>query len=248
MAQILIGTSGWHYGHWRERYYPAKLASSRWLGFYAQTFKTVELNNSFYHLPTESSFTNWKQTTPPGFCFAVKASRLITHMHKLRNIDEALGNFLSRARLLGDKLGPVLYQLPPNLHNNEALLEDFASRLPADVRHVFEFRHASWFDPAIFAIMERRDIGFCIFDAPEQACPEVVTADFVYIRFHGSVKLYASCYSDQEMDDWAERVRRLSEGRRAVYIYFNNDNEACAVYNALTLREKLQVSGEIERT
>lgn len=248
MTSICIGTSGWHYGHWRERYYPVKLPSPRWLSYYAQTFNTVELNNSFYRLPTEKAFLTWKEETPPGFCFAVKSSRLITHMHKLHNIDQPLENFVSRARLLGDKLGPILYQLPPNLQKNETLLEDFASRLPADLRHVFEFRHASWFDPAIFAIMERRDIGFCIFDAPRRACPEVVTSSFVYFRFHGSASLYSSCYTDRELDVWAGRVRRLSEGRSAAYIFFNNDAEACAVYNALTLREKLVGLGAIERT
>ncbi|MDO8691034.1 MAG: DUF72 domain-containing protein [Dehalococcoidia bacterium] len=248
MASVFLGTSGWHYKHWRERYYPVKLTASRWLSFYAQTFSTVEVNNSFYHLPAEKDLMGWKKATYPGFIFAVKASRLITHMKKLHNIDQPLENFLSRIRILGERLGPVLYQLPPNLHKNADLVEDFCSRLPEDLRHVLEFRHASWFDPAIFAIMERRNIGFCIFDAPGQVCPEVVTSDFVYIRFHGSSGIYSSCYTDRELDIWAERVRRLSQGGRAVYAYFNNDAGAHAVHNALGLRKRLEGLGEIERT
>lgn len=240
MVSVFIGTSGWHYEHWRERYYPLGLPKARWLGYYAQTFRTVELNNSFYHLPSERAFLAWKEATPPGFVFAVKASRLITHLKKLRNVEQALENFLGRARLLGEKLGPILYQLPPNLHKNEALLGDFAASLPTDLLHVFEFRHASWFDPAIFAIMERRRIGFCLFDMPGLACPEMVTGDFVYVRFHGSSHLYSSCYTEEELEEWTRRIRGLAQGRRAAYIYFNNDAEAYAVYNALTLGKKLE--------
>ena len=236
---LFIGTSGWHYDHWRERFYPVGLPKSRWLGYYAETFRTVELNNSFYHLPSEKAFLSWKESTPPGFIFTVKASRLITHMRKLRNVEQALENFLSRARLLGEKLGPILYQLPPNLHRNGSLLEDFASRLPTDLAHVFEFRHSSWFDPSIFAIMERQKIGFCIFDAPGRPCPEVVTSDLVYVRFHGSSQLYSSCYTEEELESWAGRIADLARGRRAVYMYFNNDADAYAVHNALSLRKRL---------
>lgn len=243
-VRILIGTSGWHYRHWRERVYPNKLPTSRWLEHYAQSFKTVELNNSFYRLPTEKAFLSWKEGTPPGFCFAVKVSRLITHMKKLRNTDEALANFLARARLLGGKLGPILYQLPPNLHRNDELLDEFASRLPGDLDHVFEFRHGSWFDPAVFAIMERRNVAFCVFDAPNRPCPVIATGSFAYLRFHGSAALYSSCYTDQELSDWADRLRKLAAGKRAVYVYFNNDANACAIYNALTLRRLLGDSAE----
>ncbi len=161
-------------------------------------------------------------------------------MKKLRNVDQALENFLSRARLLGEKLGPILYQLPPNLHKNEALLDDFAAGLPPDLFHVFEFRHASWFDPAIFDIMERRKIAFCIFDAPGRACPEVVTGDLVYVRFHGSSQLYSGCYTEEELENWAGHIRNLALGRLAVYAYFNNDAEAFAVYNAIDLARDIR--------
>jgi uncharacterized protein YecE (DUF72 family) len=235
-----VGTSGWHYEHWEERYYPRGLPKTRWLAYYTQTFSTVELNNSFYHLPSERAFLAWKDTTPSGFLFAVKASRLITHLKKLRNVEKALETFLGRVRLLGEKLGPILYQLPPNLHKKEDLLEDFASSLPADLTHVFEFRHPSWFDPTIFAIMERRNIGLCVFDMPGLSCPVLATADFAYVRFHGSAGLYSSCYSLEELETWAGRIRGLARGRRAVYIYFNNDAEAFAVQNALALRKALE--------
>jgi len=148
-----IGTSGWHYDHWRERFYPKGLAKSRWLEFYSKHFSTVELNNSFYRLPSEKAFTNWKDSSPPEFVFSVKVSRFITHIKRLRGITEPVTNFMSRARLLEGKLGPLLYQLPPSLINDYRALEEFLEILPKDARHVIEFRHNSWFDDGIFNLL-----------------------------------------------------------------------------------------------
>ena len=235
-----IGTSGWHYDHWRYRFYPEKSTKADWLEFYASHFSTVELNNSFYRLPSENAFANWYKSSPADFIFAVKVSRFITHIKRLKNGEEPLDTFITRADGLGEKLGPFLYQLPPNMHRDDDRLESFLSILPRGVKHVFEFRHQSWLEKKVFEILHKYNAGFCIFDMPSIACPVVATADFAYVRFHGSTGLYSSCYSDEELADWAKRLADLAADLKALYIYFNNDAEAFAVKNALTLRTYLE--------
>ena len=236
-----IGTSGWHYDHWQDRFYPKTLTKAKWLEFYASHFTTVELNNSFYRLPSETAFTTWHDSSPANFTFAVKVSRFITHIKRLRNSEEAVDNFISRAKILAEKLGPLLYQLPPNMHRNDEILESFLSTLPQGMKHVFEFRHQSWLEDKVFEILHKHNIGFCVFDMPSVSCPLVATADFAYIRFHGSTGLYFSCYSDEELTDWAKRLANLARNLEAIYIYFNNDAEAFAVRNAITLRRYLEM-------
>jgi uncharacterized protein YecE (DUF72 family) len=235
-----IGTSGWHYEHWRDRFYPGELPKAKWLEFYASRFTTVELNNSFYRLPSEAAFTNWHQSTPGNFTFAVKVSRFITHIKRLRNTGDAVERFINRAIILKEKLGPLLYQLPPGMHRNDEVLESFLTILPRGMKHVFEFRHQSWFHRSVLELLHKYNIGFCAFNMPSVSCPLVATADFAYIRFHGSTGLYASCYSDEELADWARKLTDLSANLKAVYIYFNNDAEAFAVKNAATIRGYLR--------
>ncbi|MBI2917648.1 MAG: DUF72 domain-containing protein [Chloroflexi bacterium] len=230
-----VGTSGWVYPHWRGPFYPQGLPQTLWLKYYAQHFSTVELNNSFYRLPSEAAFQRWRDSTPGGFVFTVKASRLITHYKKLRNVTEALENFLARARLLGPKLGPVLYQLPPNLKRNHELLDAFLAGLPRDVPAVFEFREASWFHDETFSLLRRYGAGFCIMDLVGLPCPFVVTTDFAYVRFHGPAGYYTGSYPDRELAGWADRIRGISQDLSAVYVYFNNDVGGAAVANARTL-------------
>jgi len=239
-AGYYIGTSGWHYDHWRHLFYPDKLAKKKWLEFYTTRFTTVELNNSFYRLPSEAAFANWRDSSPANFTFAVKVNRFITHIKRLKNAEEPVENFITRARILGEKLGPLLYQLPPNMHRNDEVLESFLSLLPQGIQHVIEFRHQSWLEEEVFEILRRYNVGLCVFDMPSLRCPLVVTADFAYIRFHGSTGLYASCYSDEELDWWAKRLADLAPNLRAIYVYFNNDAEAFAVRNAVTLGGYLQ--------
>ncbi|MBE9469751.1 MAG: DUF72 domain-containing protein [Chloroflexi bacterium] len=234
-----IGCSGWHYDHWRGLYYPEGLSRSKWLQFYAQQFNTVELNNSFYRLPTEKAFVTWHESSPHNFAFAVKVSRFITHMKRLKKVESAMGGFLSRARLLQHKLGPLLYQLPPNMKRNDELLQNFLSLLPPEQQHVFEFRHQSWIDDAVFNILRQYNCGLCIFDMPGFTCPLVATTDFAYIRFHGSANLYVSCYSDEELSQWAGKTAHLGKNLKAIYIYFNNDAQAFAIKNAVTLTNHL---------
>ena len=241
MAEYYIGTSGWHYEDWWELFYPADLPKSKWLEFYARHFPTVELNNSFYRLPSEKAFVNWREASPPCFIFAVKASRFITHIKRLKDSQEPLQNFLKRADLLGDKLGPLLYQLPPNMKRDDERLERFLGILFGRYRHVFEFRHESWFDDEVFDILKRYNAGWCVFDMPDLASPAVATADFAYVRFHGSAGLYSSNYSDKELSVLSERIAALGKGLKAVYVYFNNDIAGYALDNARTLTRLLRI-------
>ena len=239
MAKYFIGTSGWVYPHWRGTFYPQKLPQAQWLQYYAEHFPTVELNNSFYRLPTEQAFQSWHSRSPEGFRYSVKASRFITHVKRLKNVAEPVETFLSRARYLDDKLGPLLFQLPPGMQRDDERLESFLSMLPRRFRYVVEFRHESWLDDTVFDMLRRYNTGLCVFDMPGLACPLLATADFAYVRFHGASGLYSSCYSDEELDSWALKIAELAKGRDEVYIYFNNDADGFAIQNAKTLTRKL---------
>ena len=240
VAKYYIGCSGWHYEHWRELYYPRELPKPKWLSFYAQEFNTVELNNTFYRLPSEKAFNTWRESAPDNFVVAVKASRFITHVKRLKNLGSAVETFVSRAGLLREKLGPLLYQLPPSMKRNDELLEDFLSTLPSKHRHVIEFRHESWIDEGVFDILRRHNVGLCVFDMPGFSCPPVATGDFGYVRFHGSEGLYSGRYSDAELAQWAHRIAQLGRNLSISYVYFNNDAKAFAIENAKTLRDLLR--------
>jgi len=239
LTRYYIGTSGWHYDDWRGRFYPEKLAKAGWLAFYARHFNTLELNNSFYRLPSEEAFARWHASSPSGFIFAVKVSRFITHIKRIKDCDEALNNIMSRSTLLKEKLGPLLYQLPPGLHRDDDLLTAFLEKLPVELNHVIEFRHESWLTEEVFDILRRCRAGFCVFDMPKLTSPMLATTDFAYIRFHGSAGLYSSCYSDEELTDWAGRIINIAKDLKSVYIYFNNDVEGFALKNAEMLKRLL---------
>jgi uncharacterized protein YecE (DUF72 family) len=241
MPEYYVGTSGWHYEDWRGLFYPQELARSKWLEFYARHFATVELNNSFYHLPSQKAFVNWQEASPEGFTFAVKVSRFITHIKRLKDIEEPLQKFLERAVLLEDKLGPLLYQLPPSMKRDDERLKAFLTILPGRYRHVFEFRHESWFNDKVFDVLKKHGAGFCVFDMPNATSPIVATADFAYVRFHGSAGLYSSSYSDEELTGWAKKIVELGQKLKAVYIYFNNDVAGYALNNARTLTRFLEL-------
>jgi uncharacterized protein YecE (DUF72 family) len=241
MTQYFIGTSGWHYDDWRGRFYPEKLPKTKWLEFFSNHFNTLELNNSFYHLPSEAAFHNWYHSSPPDFVFAVKVSRFVTHIKRLKDCADAIDNFMSRARLLKEKLGPLLYQLPPGLHRDDARLEAFLTKLPPDLKHAIEFRHQSWFTEEVFDMLRYNHVGFCVFDMPKLTSPLLATAGFAYVRFHGRQGLYSSRYTDAEMADWAKKINVLSKKLEAVYIYFNNDVSGYALENARTIREYLKI-------
>ncbi|MGB9723325.1 MAG: DUF72 domain-containing protein [Chloroflexia bacterium] len=241
-GRSFVGTSGWIYPHWRGVFYPPHLPQKAWFAHYAGHFDTVEINNTFYRLPGEAAFRNWQEQAPPGFLYALKVSRYITHMKKLQQVEEALDRFLERTRLLGDHLGPLLYQLPPGWHGAPERLEAFLRLLPGDLLHVFEFRHPSWFCAEIFALLERYGAALCLPNMPGLESPRRAVGPAVYVRMHGAVFLYASCYSREELEDWAGWLSTERRAGRDVYVYFNNDAFGYAVENARQLRELLETA------
>jgi uncharacterized protein YecE (DUF72 family) len=234
-ARIRIGTSGWHYKHWCGPFYDERLPSPRMLEFYAQRFDTVEINNSFYKLPSEDAFRLWRESTPPGFCFAVKASRFITHMKKLKDPENALENFLPRAEELRDKLGPILFQLPPRWTLNLERLEIFLYALPRRHRYAFEFREPGWHNDRVYEVLQRHNAAFCIFELGGLRSPDVITADWAYIRLHGPGGPYQGSYSAAQLRGWARKIRQWSQRLKEIYVYFDNDQAAYAAQNALAL-------------
>ena len=237
MSDIHIGTSGWHYNHWRGPFYPAKYPASQMLEFYFQSFDTVEINNSFYRLPKPETFACWRESTPRNFLFSVKASRFITHNKKLKDPQNALENFLPRAEVLGGKLGPILFQLPPSWRVNLERLEEFLSVLPKSNRYAFEFREPSWLSEDVYRILRSYNAAFCIYELARFHTPFVLTADWTYVRLHGPTEWkYAGSYSDEQIAQWSERLRDWSRDLKAAFVYFDNDQAAYAAHNALTLK------------
>lgn len=234
-----IGTSGWSYEHWRERFYPGDLKQIDWLGYYARHFGTVEINATFYRLPSEGMLIGWSKRTPSGFRFAIKGSRRITHSHKLRDIGAPLQVFLERISLIKEKVLCILWQLPPSLQFDLPLLEQFCSQLPASFRYAIEFRHASWIQDRTFDLLARYNIAHCTISAPGLPCNLTATTDFVYIRFHGINGWYSYQYSEADLFWWRDRIKAMGESVDKVLGYFNNDYEAYAVRNALRLKELL---------
>ena len=235
-GEIRIGCSGWNYRHWRGPFYPEKLAVKRWFDHYAEVFDTVELNTSFYHLPKAETFEKWRDQAPPGFRYAVKAPRFITHMKKLKDCAEPVEEFLSRARKLGETIGPILYQLPPRWTFNRERMEEFMAWLPPDLDHVFEFREKSWMTEEVLALLDSRGIGFCTHDMAPLTVPRWASGPLAYIRFHGGKGKYWGRYSDEGLLGWTDWAIEQVRSGRGVWCYFNNDMFAHAIDDALTLR------------
>jgi uncharacterized protein YecE (DUF72 family) len=233
---LYIGTSGWHYKHWRGPFYPEKLPASRMLDYYAQHFDTVEINSSFYRLPLETGLASWRDSSPNGFRFAVKGSRFLTHMKKLKDPEPGVEKFFSRVGLLGRKLGPVIFQLPPWWEANPERLEDFLRALPPKRRYAFELRNATWRTETVYRILRRHNAAFCIFEIAGDFSGIEITADFTYVRLHGPGGAYQGCYEARVLEQWAARIEEWRKALRAVHIYFDNDEAAYAVENALALK------------
>jgi uncharacterized protein YecE (DUF72 family) len=239
-APIHIGCSGWNYRHWRGAFYPATLAMKHWFAFYAAQFDTVEINNSFYRLPTAHTFDGWRIQAPPGFRYAVKANRFITQAKKLKDCEEPLARMIAPTRHLGVTLGPILYQLPPVLRINLERLEAFLRLLPADLTHVFEFRDTSWYTDATLALLDRFGAGFVAHDFPEKASPRWAAGRVAYVRFHGGVGKYYGRYSDEALLSWSDWLAGEAQAGRSAWAYFNNDIGAAAIDDAMTLKAMLR--------
>jgi uncharacterized protein YecE (DUF72 family) len=237
-CDIRIGTSGFHYKHWVGPFYPPKTSAARMLQFYIQHFDTLELNNSFYRLPTIQAFECWRDSTPSGFVFAVKASRFITHNKKLKDPENALENLLPRAEHLRKKLGPILFQLPPKWKVNVDRLQELLQILPREHRYAFEFRELTWLTPEVNRVLEKFNAAFCIYELAGYHAPLEITADFSYIRLHGpAAGKYQGSYSDERLKQWAKWIEKQSKQLKAIYVYFDNDQAGFAAHNALRLRE-----------
>lgn len=241
-GDVRIGTSGWHYRHWRGPFYPADLSPARMLSYYVRHFDTVEINTSFYHLPPPQCFTTWRDSTPPGFCFAVKASRYLTHRKKLHDAQDALDNLLPRVELLGEKMGPVLFQFPPHWRCNPERLEAFLALLPGGHRYAFEFRDPSWHVAPVYELLRQHNAVFCIFELAGMHSPLELTADFAYVRLHGPGDAYQGSYDRDALSAWAERIEPWRADLRAVYVYFDNAQAGYAAHNALELKRLLRAA------
>ncbi|HEU5303335.1 MAG TPA: DUF72 domain-containing protein [Gemmatimonadales bacterium] len=239
-SPIWIGTSGYVYRHWRQGvFYPRGLPVREELGYYAERFNTVELNNPFYRLPTSEMFDRWRDSTPPNFRFAVKASRYITHIKRLRDVGSELSLFLGRAERLGPKLGPILFQLPPTQQLEPERLKAFLALLSPAHRWVLEFRHPSWHTPAVYRFLAKHAIALCIPVGGRLDPARITTARFTYIRMHRGQEPGGG-FTAAELSSWAAQMRGLRRVRKEVYIYFNNDWEGYAVRDATALKELLR--------
>jgi uncharacterized protein YecE (DUF72 family) len=234
-TDIHIGTSGWHYDHWIGPFYPPETRPQSFLEYYVRHFKTVEINNTFYRLPTQHAVMEWRDGSPPGFVFAAKGSRFITHMKKLKDPETSIQRYFEPIELLGDKLGPIVFQLPPRWHLNLDRLADFLKAPPKRWRYAFEFRDESWFDPHTYELLAEHQAALCLYDYAGRQAPVEVTADFVYIRLHGPGGAYQGSYSDDALAMWTRRMLSWRVHRISVYCYFDNDEQGYAPINALTL-------------
>jgi uncharacterized protein YecE (DUF72 family) len=235
-----VGTSGWVYPHWRGVVYQGP--QSTWLAQYVAEFDTVELNGSFYRWPSEQRFTAWRDRLPEGFEMTVKAARGLTHARRLREPEEWIGRTTAGLHALSGRRGPLILQLPPTMERDDARLDYFLSALPDWTRPVLEFRHPSWNDETVFALLERHGAAYCVMSGARLPCLLRATARLVYVRLHGPdpEHLYGGSYSDDDMAWWADRIREWEGAGHEVYAYFNNDGDGNAVRNARTLKRMLQ--------
>jgi uncharacterized protein YecE (DUF72 family) len=242
-AQVRVGTSGWEYRHWVGSFYPRDLPRESRLAFYAERFDTVELNNSFYQLPEADVFAAWGRRVPDGFAFAVKASRYLTHVRRLRDPHEPLDRLWSRARRLGDRLGPMLYQLPPRWRPNYERLAGFLEAIPHARPQAVEVRDRRWYGSRLAALLTDAAVGLCLHDMAGSAPPPERVGPVVYVRFHGSGARYGGAYSSQRLTAWAERMTGWADEGWPVWAYFNNDIGGHAVRDADRLRTLLRRRG-----
>ncbi len=239
-SKIYIGTSGWHYDHWKGPFYPKKCTDL--LGQYLQTFSTVEINRTFYSLPDKKVFLGYAKRAPQRFLFAVKASRFITHIKRLKNVKGPLKKFFFRIEGLGKYLGPILFQMPPRWKINLPRLEAFLKLLPKKHRYAFEFRDVSWLNESTYKLLQKYGAAFCIYEFGDIKTKPIITAPFIYVRLHGPDGEYAGNYSHAKLKKWAAFFRKQAKQGKDIYCYFDNDEAGYAPKNAKTLRGILRKS------
>jgi uncharacterized protein YecE (DUF72 family) len=244
---IYIGTSGWQYKHWRRAFYPDKLPQREWLPYYAQRFRTVEVNNTFYNLPERSVFEQWQRRTPDDFIFALKMSRYLTHLKRLHDPADPVRRFMERAAGLGPKGGTVLLQLPPNFHADLELLDSALSAIGGSVRVAVELRHESWFVSEIRNMLERRNAALCLADSPSRKQPHWRTAEWGFVRFHEGKGARAPGYETASLSAWVRSIADMWGPADDVFAYFNNDTGGYALKDAVTFAE-LAVSAGLNPT
>ncbi|MCM8784073.1 MAG: DUF72 domain-containing protein [Candidatus Omnitrophica bacterium] len=242
-GRVFIGTSGYSYAHWGDGlFYPEGLRENKWLEYYSKFFNTVELNVTFYRLPRRSTFENWYKKTPKDFVFVVKGSRYITHVKKLNGINDDLLKLFNLLKELKEKLGIVLWQFPPDMKLDIKRLEKFCKDISGyKIRYAFEFRHSSWFNEEVYTLLRNYNFSLCIAHSPFWPMVEIVTSDFIYLRFHGGKTLYGSEYTEKELKFWVDKAKIWIEKGIDLYAYFNNDACGYAVKNAIRLKDLLTI-------
>jgi uncharacterized protein YecE (DUF72 family) len=241
MGEVRIGTSGWAYKDWNGPFYPDQVKAKDRLTYISRRFPTLEINASFYRMPTDKAVAAWRDQMPENFRFAWKASRFITHNKKLTDPVDSLAYMVQRIEGLGDKIGPVLCQLPPNLRRNDERLAGFLKALPKTGRFAFEFRHPDWYDPAVLNLLREHGAGFCISDHHHAPAPFEVTADFVYLRGHGPGGRYHGRYGETTLKAWVDHIQRWRKNHD-VFVYFDNDIKSAAPADAQQLIDLLSRS------
>lgn len=239
VSKVHVGTSGWYYDHWKQVFYPEEWAKHKWLSYYCQMFDTVEINRSFYRQLTPETVESWYKQAPKKFLYTIKAHRFITHIKRLKDCEEPIGRFYESIEGLREKLGTVLFQLPPSMHKNIEVLKSFVSILPRSGPVIFEFRHISWFDDEVYEVLDDKDLGLCCHDWAGMPYPRLVTGSVLYVRLHGPAKRSLPCYTSQDLKDWAKWIKLNLKKASEAYVYFNNDAEGFAVKNAMEIREIL---------
>jgi uncharacterized protein YecE (DUF72 family) len=234
-VQYHIATSGWYYRDWHGTFYPKELASHKWFGHYTQHFKTVELNAPFYRWPKLATVKNWKRQAPENFRYSVKVNRIITHNKRFQGTQDLIREFYQIADVLGPKMGCFLFQLPPNFEFTSERLELILSQLDSTHKNVLEFRHASWWTPEVFSALKKHKIIFCSVSAPKLPRDLVVTADTIYVRFHGPTRWFYDPHSEEELASWAQKIS--ASGAHEAFVYFNNTADGSAVGNARALEK-----------
>ncbi len=241
MPKVYIGTSGWSYPSWRGPFFPKEIKVKDHLRYYATQFPTTELNAPFYRTPTEKAVEGWRDQTPPGFIFAWKASKFITHWKRLTNSENSVELLVSRLKILGSKAGPVLFQLPPRFKANRERLASFIKILPRRWPYAFEFRDKSWYEDNILDLLRDNDISVCLSDHYDAPSPWVVTARHVYVRGHGPGGRYKDHYPDKTLRAWARDIQKWKRQRRTVFVYFDNDQKSAAPADAKRLMQFLKL-------